>query len=162
MISHRKRITAVLTCLALAVIAFGCGEKEEPATTGAVVTETTTSTTSTTSTTTGDPSMPPKDLVSYFLTGGPSGQFDVCSEGFTAKFLKQAYGGRRGCVASRKPNALAKRVEIVSATERSDRSTVVAKATGGVYGGDKLTFDLVKQGNQWLIDVLKSNAPVGP
>ena len=45
---------------------------------------------------------------------------------------------------------------------RSDRSTVVAKATGGVYGGDKLTFDLVKQGNQWLIDVLKSNAPVGP
>ena len=106
--------------------------------------------------------MPPKDLVSYFLTGSLDGQLDICSEGFTAKFLKQAYGGRPGCVASRKPSALARRVDIVSASDRGERSTVVVKPTGGVYGGDRLTVALVKQGDRWLIDSLKSDAPVGP
>lgn len=156
------RIAAVIACLVLAVAAFGCGEKDEPATTGAVVTESTTSTSTTTTTTTVKDRPDPRELVSYFLTGTPASGLDICSEGLTSSFLKQAYGGRPGCVASRKPSALAKQAAIISGAESGSRATVVVKATGGVYGGDRLTVTLVKQGDQWLIDDIKSDAPVGP
>ena len=50
----------------------------------------------------------------------------------------------------------------MSATQSGNRATVVVKATGGVYGGDKLTVSLVRVGDRWLIDNIKSDAPVGP
>jgi hypothetical protein len=33
---------------------------------------------------------------------------------------------------------------------------------GGVYSGEKLTVTMVKEGDDWKIDAVKSNAPVGP
>ena len=157
-----KTLAPLLVCLALALLAAGCGEKEEPATTGAQVT--TQPVTTTTSTTTPNPTgqaLEPRALASLFLTGKPEGAIDICSEGLTPAFLRSAYGGNPGCDASRKPNALADSVSFTSFTGSGTRATIIATPQGGTYDGDKLTITMVKDG-AWQIDDLRSNAPVGP
>jgi hypothetical protein len=158
-INRSKRISPLFACLALTTLVAGCGEKEEPATTGAVVT--TQSTTGSTTTGPGDQGLEPRALASLFLTGKPQGSIDLCAEGLTPAFLREAYGGRPGCLASRKPAALATTVSYVSAAGNDTRAIITAEPKGGTYDGDKLVITIVKDGT-WQIDDLRSNAPVGP
>jgi hypothetical protein len=158
-INRSKKIGPFLACLALIGLVAGCGEKEEPATTGAVVT--TQSTNETTTTTPSNEALPPGELASLFLTGKPP-SIDLCSEGLTPRFLRQSYGGREGCLASRKPNALATVANLSPGTGNGAQVTIAARPKGGTYDGDKLTITMIRSGDSWLIDDLRSNAPVGP
>jgi hypothetical protein len=153
---------AALSALALFVIA-GCGEKSEPPTTGPVVTETTTGTTATT--TGGTTTQPESDqkaiaaTVTTYLTkpNDPS----VCDELITPAFLKRSYGNKQGCVAARKPSALAKSVTI-KPLEGGTGTMVSAKPKGGVFAGQTLKVTLINLDGQWTIDRISSNAKVGP
>jgi hypothetical protein len=158
--------TAVLACL---VIVAGCGEKDEPATTGPLVT-TDTSTTSTgtttsqTTTTTPDDSKPATSApaaVQAFLSS-PDAEL-VCNEMLTEEFLRKAYGDRAGCIAARKPATLAAANSKLEVGPESDAGTRVdAVPKGGVYDGDKLQITVLSDGDAYLIAAVKSNAPVGP
>lgn len=156
-----KRISPLLACLALGASLAACGEKEEPATTGALVT-TQSTTGSTTTTTPYKTILQPMAVANLFLTGKPAGSIDICSEGMTPQFLRKSYGGRPGCLASRRPNALATASMLGNASARAGRWAIPARPKGGTYDGDKLTITVVKTDGAWKIDGLRSNAPVGP
>jgi hypothetical protein len=160
------KITIALTAAALVPLAAGCGEKEEPPTTGPVVAQTTTGQTTTGSQTTSDGKGATdeeliRSTITDFLTlpNDPS----VCDELVTPAFLKKSYGDRQGCVAARKPGALADQVTILARKPGSGGATIVTvKPQGGVSGGQTLKVTVVKSGGGWRIAKITSNAKVGP
>jgi hypothetical protein len=172
-VNPRRSILVAL--LAAAALFFaGCGEKEEPATTGPVVPETdatstaTGSTTETTEATDSTGSASPASVtrsapvaVQAFLSS-PDAEV-VCDEVITPALLKTAYGDRAGCIAARKPDTLAdpdSRLEV--GPESGSGTRVDAQPAGGLYDGEKLTFTVVQDGDAYRIDALKSDVPVGP
>ncbi|MFN8112159.1 MAG: hypothetical protein U0R51_03055 [Solirubrobacterales bacterium] len=87
----------------------------------------------------------------------------VCDELITPAFLKQSYGGRRGCVAARKPKALADQATILARKPGPRGSAIVTvKPQGGVFDAQTLKVTVVKNGQAWQIDKITSNAKVGP
>jgi hypothetical protein len=157
----RRPIAAAAAALLLIALA-GCGEKDEPATTGPVVTAETSTTTSTgsttqaTTTTTEEVAKTPADAVEAFLVS-PDAEL-VCDEQVTPKFLRASYGDRAGCIAARKPATLA----TAPGLNPANGNVVTAQPQGGIYDGEKLTFTTVPAGGGVAIDSVKSNAPVGP
>jgi hypothetical protein len=157
---YPRRIAAIAAAASLATLT-GCGEKDEPATTGPVVTASTS-----TSTTPGgkDGNKPAPQLVresvEAFLTS--SNAAAVCDRTITAKFLRKAYGDRKGCIAARKPATLADAAVIDVSTSGAARATAKAEAKGGIYAGQRLDVTLVLQGPTWRIDQVDSNVKVGP
>jgi hypothetical protein len=145
-----KLLVTTAACAALAVSASGCGEKQEPATTGPVVTQSTTATTTTTTpTTTGSPSA----TVTQFLTAADAER--VCDELLTPAFVRKEYKGRKGCIAARKPSDLADRNPKLVVTKRTDSAAiVVAKPRGGRYDGRTLQVTVLQQGNAFRINAL--------
>jgi hypothetical protein len=158
---RRPIAAAAATALALAALA-GCGEKDEPETTGPVVTTETGSTSSTTTgttTTTTQPDTPPQtaaDAVEAFLVSSDAEL--VCDEVITPKFLRASYGDRTGCIAARKPATLATSAGIAP----GGNAVITAEPKGGIYDGEKLTFTTVSAAGGFAIDSVKSNVPVGP
>lgn len=160
---------AIAAALILVPLA-GCGEKDEPATTGPVVAQSTAPTGATTSTTTstngGGDSVTDEQRAGAaarsFLTSTDAAA--VCDNGITAELLKSAYGDRAGCIAARKPQSLAKTADLGPVQISGGSATLSAKATGGVYGnGEKLKLTLVRDGTgAWRVSKASSNAPVGP
>ena len=147
-----------MVVLALGIAVAGCGEKSEPPTTGKVITQRTTTTDD------GAADLAAAQAAATAFLASPDAAA-VCDEGITSKLLKKAYGDRKGCIKARKPAALAKDVRITAAKlGAAGTATVVATAKGGVYGkGEKLTMTVVHSGNfGWRVDVVKSNAKVGP
>ncbi|MFN8114443.1 MAG: hypothetical protein U0R51_14735 [Solirubrobacterales bacterium] len=158
------KITIALAVAAIAPIAAGCGEKEEPPTTGPVVTQTTTGQTSTTQTTTGG-GQTDEELIRATITDFLTVPNDptVCDELITPAFLKQSYGSRQGCVAARKPKALADQATILARKPGPGGSAIVTvKPQGGVFDAQTLKVTVVKNGQAWQIDKITSNAKVGP
>ena len=158
------KITIALAVAALVPIAAGCGEKEEPPTTGPVVTQTTTGATTTATTTTGG-GQTDEELIRATITGFLTKPNDpsVCDELITPEFLKKSYGNRQGCVAARKPNALADRATILTRKPGPGKSTIVTvKPRGGVFDGETLKVTVVETGKGWQIARITSNAKVGP
>ena len=155
-----RRATAATAAAFLLFVLAGCGEKDEPATTGPVVTaETSTSATSTTeatTTTAQDPATTPAKAVEAFLVSPDAAL--VCDELVTPKFLRASYGDRAGCLAARKPATLATSAGLAPA----NGNVVAAVPKGGIYDGEKLTFTTVPAAGGFAIDSVKSNAPVGP
>jgi len=104
------------------------------------------------------------DVLNAVLASGDSNK--ACSTDYvTEQYLKAAYGGEQGCVQGQKPSSAAESVDIeglAGGSGESGTATVKVVAHGGVYDGEKLTVSLVKEGDDWKIDSLKSNAPVGP
>lgn len=164
----RPTLVALVTVL-LALGASGCGEKEEPPTTGPVVAQTTGQTTTPggnggngggggqQATASGQAIA----TVKLFLAqpNDPS----VCDELITPAFLKKSYGNRQGCVAARKPAALADRITILGHEPGPGGSVVVTvKPNGGVFDGQTLKATVVKSGNAWKIDEIIGDAKVGP
>ena len=159
------KITIALALAAIAPIAAGCGEKEEPPTTGPVVAQTTTGQTTTGGQTTTTGGATDEELIRSTITDYLTKPNDpsVCDELITTAFLKASYGDRKGCVAARKPSALADQVTILARKPGSGKSTIVTvKPQGGVFGGQTLKVTVVSAGGGWQIDKITSNAKVGP
>ena len=166
---RRPIAAAAAAALALSILA-GCGEKDEPATTGPVVTTDTTSTTpAITSTTTPTP-VPDEGgklgtsavgAVHAFLSA-PDAEA-VCDEVLTEEFLRKAYGDRAGCIAARNPASLADPGAKVEVGPPSNAGTRVdTEPVGGIYDGQKLQITVIQEGKAFLISEVQSNVPVGP
>ncbi len=140
-----KLIVTMAACAAVAISAAGCGEKEEPATTGPVVTQSTTTTPIAVART-------PSTTVKQFLTS-PDAQM-VCSELLTPSFVRKQYKGTKGCIAARKPSDLADRNPRLIVKRKGATATVVAKPRGGRYDGKTLQLTVLQQGNAFRIDAL--------
>jgi hypothetical protein len=152
-----RRPTRALPALALsaatlAAVLAGCGEKDEPATTGPVVPQATSpidgGTTTTTPTRT-DEEMATAAARAYLTSSDAEA---VCDEGITAELLKQAYGNREGCLSARKPQTLAQSVTVNSVEVRGNTATVAARAQGGQYGnGEVVRLTVVREGTTWRV-----------
>ena len=162
-----KRPTALLaaTLCSFALLALaGCGEKDEPETTGPVV-PATTETTSTEEDLTGLGDNPASDdqairaAIEGFLT---SGDPVVCEQYLTSDLIRKAYGDLKGCEAAQSPQSAARSVAISDLQVQASTATATAIPDGGASNGDKLEVGLVAEGSSWLIDSLESNVPVGP
>ena len=162
----KQRITAIVLVAALLALLAGCGEKDEPPTTGPVVTETTTgSTTSptTTSDTTNGQQATDEELIratvaDFLMKADAPG---ACTKLVTPQFVKRSYGDVNGCEAARKPSAMAKAVAI-EPVDVDMGTMVTAKPKGGVFDGESLKVTLINLDGQWTIDKISSNAKVGP
>lgn len=164
-LSRMTRISMFLAAAVCLVLLAGCGEKEEPATTGPVVQQTTTGSTGGTTTTAQQPVKTEQQLVSEAATNFlalPGA--DICDMGLTPTFLRSAYGDRAGCVAARKPASLATTTQISDVRLSGNSATLTATAKGGTYGnGQKLQMTVVRDtAGRWQVDEVKSDAPVGP
>lgn len=104
------------------------------------------------------------DALDAVLTSGDPKQ--ACSTDFvTEQYLSSAYGDAEGCAKAVTPKSAAQSVDIQGlegGSGQSGTATVKVLAHGGVYDGEKITVTLVKDGQDWKVDSLKSNAPVGP
>lgn len=169
--------TATLAAAAIA----GCGgggdsSTTTPATTSAAGSSSTTTTTAK-GTTTGTGSASPfgggggaakghsvSDVLDAVLTSGDPDK--ACGTDYvTEDYLSKAYGGEQGCVQAQTAGSAAKSVDIeglVGGSGQAGTATVKVVPKGGVYDGEKITVSLVKDGQDWKIDSVKSNAPVGP
>jgi hypothetical protein len=154
-----------LVFVLLAFAAAGCGEKEEPPTTGPVVAQTTTGTTTAGNGGKQGQQATDEELIKATITdflSKPNAP-RACDELITPAFLRRSYGNRHGCVAARKPKALADRVVILGRRPAAGGATVVTvKPQGGVFKGQTLKVTVVKSGGGWRIDKITSNAKVGP
>ena len=162
----KQRIAAIAHVTALlALLAAGCGEKDEPPTTGPVVAGTTGSTTSPTTTneTTNGQQATDEELiqatVANFLARADAP--GACTKLVTPQFVKRSYGDVNGCEAARKPSAMAKAVAI-EPIDVDMGAMVTAKPKGGVFDGESLKVTLINLDGQWTIDKISSNAKVGP
>jgi hypothetical protein len=86
----------------------------------------------------------------------------VCARTVTQRYLRVAYGGRRGCVDAQAPGSAANAVETPHEVVRAGTAKVVAVASGGPYDGEKITVSLVKENGTWKVDALHAHVPVGP
>ena len=157
--SNATRIGALAASLAL-VLLTGCGEKQEPATTGPVVGQTTTTTTSTANGG-GNPKAPAlqaRIVVRQFLQSPSAGS--ICATQLTPGFLRRTYGNRQQCIAKRKPASLARSVTI-SNVVGGKVPKAQARPIGGAYDGETLNFTMRFSGSNLQIDRLSSNAKGG-
>jgi hypothetical protein len=143
----------------------GCGEKDEPATTGPVVAQSTSPIdgSTTTSTTTGktDQALVADAARSFLSSPDAAG---VCDDVITAELLKASYGNREGCLAARKPQSLAQSVQLGEVQITGTTATLTAKASGGVFGnGERIKLTVTRDATgTWRISKIEANTPVGP
>jgi hypothetical protein len=104
------------------------------------------------------------DVLDAVLTSGDPDK--ACGTDFvTERYLSAAYGGEQGCVQATKSQSAADSLDIQGLAGESAKPgsvSVTVVPHGGVYDGEKITVSLVREGPEWKIDALKSNAPVGP
>jgi hypothetical protein len=104
------------------------------------------------------------DVLDAVLTSGEPDK--ACGTDYvTEDYLSKAYGGEQGCVQAQTAGSATKSVDIeglVGGSGQAGTATVKVVPKGGVYDGEKITVSLVKDGQDWKIDSVKSNAPVGP
>ena len=88
---------------------------------------------------------------------------EVCGELVTERYLREAYGGARGCEAAQADTKTATDVRLSRVVVLPDS---VAQASvdpkGGIYEGEQLRAELVLDDGVWKLDSLRSNVPVGP
>jgi len=111
-----------------------------------------------------EPRLSPTRVIEAVLTvsGDPRA---ACGELVTERFVRAAYGDRRGCLAARKPAALADSIEVVEIAmlERAGTSTVVP--SGGPYDGIEIHVGFTSAdgfGAPWQVSLLEADVPAGP
>jgi hypothetical protein len=88
----------------------------------------------------------------------------VCDRAVTERFLREAYGGREGCLNGRDPASLARpgATRIGEPRIEGDRAELSARPAGGTYGGERLDAVVVRTPEGWRVDELSADIPVGP
>ena len=95
------------------------------------------------------------------LTG--TAPVQVCETLVTERYVREAYGDRAGCLraqAEARPASEASVGRIVILPASVAQASVLPR--GGVYDGDRLRAELILDGDEWRLDSLRSNVPVGP
>jgi hypothetical protein len=88
---------------------------------------------------------------------------DVCGELVTERYLREAYGGARGCKAAQADTKTATDVRLSRVVVLPDSvAQASAEPQGGIYDGEQLRAELVLDDGVWKLDSLRSNVPVGP
>jgi hypothetical protein len=80
----------------------------------------------------------------------------------TDRYLRTAYGGRRGCLQAQSPGSAATSLASLSAHIRGAKATATAVPVGGPNDGAKITASLVRERGVWKVDAVHANVPVGP
>jgi hypothetical protein len=86
----------------------------------------------------------------------------ACERFVTEHYLRTTYGDRTACVQGQAPGSAAKSVKISGIAVDGESAKAVAVPKGGPSSGDRLRVTLVREGDAWKVDALRSNAPVGP
>ena len=147
-----------LACLlvALALGLAGCGGDDEPDGGAAGTTPTGAETSAPTP---SDEDKIRATLEGVLASGEPA---LACDRLVTPRYVRDNYGDVAGCRQSQGPGAAAKRIKIIEIQVTGDEATAVALPTGGPSSGVRLRATLVREGRDWKLDRLSSNAPPGP
>lgn len=145
--------TPSLAAFVAAILLLGaCGEKDEPVVTGPVEPTTTTA---------ADDGSSPAALVGQvvadFLMSDDAAA--VCDDEITERFLRASYGDRAGCISARRPATLASQATIPEPVLDGATATAEATPRGGDFDGQRLSFELVRDGEQWRIDTVDARTP---
>ena len=88
---------------------------------------------------------------------------EVCGELVTENYLREAYGGARGCEAAQADIKAATDVRLSRVAVLPDSvAQASAEPHGGIYDGEQLRAELVLDDGVWKLESLRSNVPVGP
>jgi hypothetical protein len=107
-----------------------------------------------------DPELEIEEAVTEFLASPDSE--DVCEDLVAPELLGETYGGAQGCLDGRPPESLASSVSVQKVTVSGEKAETTAVPKGGVYGGEKVDFELQLTGDDWIITGISANIPVGP
>ena len=87
----------------------------------------------------------------------------VCNEVLSENLLATAYGDLQGCLNGRRPVTLADGIRRLRDLEvDGDTATLIAIPDGGIYDEVELEVTAVRDGEDWRIDQLRADLPVGP
>jgi hypothetical protein len=161
-----RRLPALIAVLALAAGASACGEKDESAATEVQVTGATTDDGGGGGGGGGGGESAGQsdegqiaDAVVAVIGGNDPTQ--VCEKLATVVYVKHSYGDVQGCRA-----AVAKRgasdVDVTVGKVEAKTAEATATPKGGPSKGETLKVDLILEDGVWKVDVVRSNAPVGP
>jgi hypothetical protein len=155
------RGTVALVIGALVFASCGGGDDESTSSTTqasstATPSSTSSATTTTDSTSEKQPADDPRDSLTAVLVDGD------CTSAVTGHFIQVAYGSEQACKQSTQAGGTADSIEVRSVNTHGDTAKATVVPDGGPSSGDKLTVTLVKDGNVWKVDALKSNVAVGP
>lgn len=92
-------------------------------------------------------------------SGDPS---RACDRSVTQAYVVSVYGDRAGCDAAQASGGAAKSVRASGIAISGDEATAVAVPAGGPSNGESLDVSLVREGETWKVDSLRSDIPVGP
>lgn len=95
------------------------------------------------------------------LVVDPDNQF-VCAEVIGRRLLEAAYGDRQGCLKGRRPATLAESVKVSALRIDGDTATAKAIPSGGLYDGETLEIEAVRESGRWRIERFVADIPVGP
>jgi hypothetical protein len=81
----------------------------------------------------------------------------------TEAYVRSAYGSASGCAqALGEGGPVAERVTVEPVDDSGNSATTTAVARGGVYDGEDIDVQLVRQGDAWSVDAIKVDVPAGP
>jgi hypothetical protein len=86
----------------------------------------------------------------------------ACDRFVTEAYVVTAYGDRAGCDAAVTSGGSATSVKVSAIAVSGETGTAVAVPTGGPSNGERLDVSLIREGDVWQVDSLRSNVPVGP
>jgi hypothetical protein len=93
---------------------------------------------------------------------GPASARTACGLFVTDRYLQTTYGTRQGCIRALVPGSAADSVMVGRVIVDGNRATARAVPRGGPSSGETITVRLVRAGDNWEVDSLRSDAPVGP
>lgn len=87
----------------------------------------------------------------------------ACQGLVTDRYVRTAYGDRRGCERAQSERAAADRISVSRVVVMpGSHAQASVHAVGGVYHGERLRAELVLDEGVWRLDSLRSNVSVGP
>ena len=164
-----RRLSALTAAVAVALALGACGGDAEPGDTAVpAATGTSESGTDTAAAADAEPAADPVDdeaeivaTLEAVLAG--SDPVRACGASVTERFLRRSYGDTAGCEAAQKAAKPARKAGVTQIVIQPDSvAQALAHPKGGIYDGQELRAELVLDDDEWKLDSLRSNVPVGP